>query len=95
MVEAVGWISYGLGGDEAEEGSGSALLVAVEFEVAVEVEVESVAHTAVVSISTCTESAKQLQQGLGFAIIHNYVVPPIQQCPHASRQLKKKLLVLT
>ena len=39
-VEAVGWISYGLGGDEAEEESGSALLVAVELEVAVEVDVE-------------------------------------------------------
>ena len=38
-VEAVGWISYGLRGDAAEEGSGSALLVVVEFEVAVEVEV--------------------------------------------------------
>ena len=35
----MGWISYGLRGDEAEEESGSALLVAVEFEVAVEVEV--------------------------------------------------------
>ena len=39
-VKAVGWISYGLRGDAAEEGSGSALLVAVELEVAVEVEVE-------------------------------------------------------
>ena len=38
-VEAVGWISYGLRGDAAEEESGSALLVAVELEVAVEVEV--------------------------------------------------------
>ena len=37
VVEAVGWISYGLGEDAAEEESGSALLVAVEFEVAVEV----------------------------------------------------------